>query len=418
MGTPDRPSPAAASPVRSQACATQMAVAPPRVALADVVRLLVSEDVGGWGVLKDGKDQVESVTCEESAETEWHQVLMLTCPLQGVSQGRLVVHIPAWTGAALESRALASRAFSDAGIGPSLLADVWMPVGSERRRVMVSEFLAGGTLTPADFLDGDLMASIGRLYGRLHASLPPSDWFLAKALPALSAEGAFPQGSGPDPGPWASCLWILSWLLRQVPAKNRAALVAAGVDWDFVAAEIVSLPSKAASGLLPCNGLLGRTATVHGDSHGGNVMRDGSGNLRLIDFDMTAAGPAGSEFGFLVLMLFRCGFSPEQVVPREVQRRFVAGYLEERAALNADDGVGATESVEELLFGMHCWGYTGLLKMGLLKMGLLCAMLMENEGHAGKREACSRWVYSAPCLWRTRGTPASGRSCGPVGRCC
>eukprot|EP01050_Picozoa_sp_SAG11_P011414 SAG11_NODE_1208_length_5521_cov_4.088528_3_plen_56_part_00 len=31
------------------------------------------------------------------------------------------------------------------------------------------------------------------------------------------------------------------------------------------------------------------------------------GELRLIDFDMTAVGPAGSELGFLALMLFRCG---------------------------------------------------------------------------------------------------------------
>ena len=28
------------------------------------------------------------------------------------------------------------------------------------------------------------------------------------------------------------------------------------------------------------------------------------------------AGPAGSEFGFLVLMLFRCGFAPELVLSR------------------------------------------------------------------------------------------------------
>ena len=45
------------------------------------------------------------------------------------------------------------------------------------------------------------------------------------------------------------------------------------------------------------------TVTVHGDSHMGNIMRDTDERLRLIDFDMTARGPAGSEFGFIVLML-------------------------------------------------------------------------------------------------------------------
>ena len=34
----------------------------------------------------------------------------------------------------------------------------------------------------------------------------------------------------------------------------------------------------------------------------------------------------------------------------------------------------------ELLECMHAWTY-----VGLLKMGLLCAVLMENEGHAEKR---------------------------------
>lgn len=38
-------------------------------------------------------------------------------------------------------------------------------------------------------------------------------------------------------------------------------------------------------------------------------------------------GPAGSEFGFLTLMLFRCGFAPDMVVPPELQRRLVEGCL-------------------------------------------------------------------------------------------
>ena len=51
-------------------------------------------------------------------------------------------------------------------------------------------------------------------------------------------------------------------------------------------------------------------------------LKDLALSVALVDFDMTAVGPAGSELGFLALMLFRCGFAPELVLPRAVQRQF------------------------------------------------------------------------------------------------
>ena len=41
---------------------------------------------------------------------------------------------------------------------------------------------------------------------------------------------------------------------------------------------------------------------VHGDAHLGNIMWH-RGELRLIDFDMTAVGPAGADLAYIVLML-------------------------------------------------------------------------------------------------------------------
>jgi aminoglycoside phosphotransferase (APT) family kinase protein len=103
---------------------------------------------------------------------------------------------------------------------------------------------------------------------------------------------------------------------------------------------------------------------VHGDSHAGNIMRgDAAAALQLIDFDMTAVGPAGSELGFLAMMLFRCGFAPELVLPRAAQRRFAAGYLE--AVDGSAAGAAADEAtLDQLLYELHCWSYFGCLKMG------------------------------------------------------
>ena len=41
---------------------------------------------------------------------------------------------------------------------------------------------------------------------------------------------------------------------------------------------------------------------VHGDAHLGNIMWH-QGEVRLIDFDMTAVGPAGADLAYIVLML-------------------------------------------------------------------------------------------------------------------
>ena len=63
-------------------------------------------------------------------------------------------------------------------------------------------------------------------------------------------------------------------------------------------------------------------------------------------------------------MLFRCGFAPELVLTRELQRCFARGYLGEGCS---------EEDVESMLLTMHLWAY-----FGMLKMGLLCAVLMSE----------------------------------------
>ena len=119
---------------------------------------------------------------------------------------------------------------------------------------------------------------------------------------------------------------------------------------------------------------------------------------------MAVPGPAGSEFGFIVLMLFRCGFSPELVLSRELQREFARGYLRD----------GNAKEVEEMLLTMHLWAY-----FGILKMGLLCAVLMNNEGHEKKREVMHLrgpvllhpefLVTAKRCMEEARAGPASAR---------
>eukprot|EP01051_Picozoa_sp_SAG22_P017314 SAG22_NODE_2640_length_2347_cov_2.132117_2_plen_222_part_00 len=162
---------------------------------------------------------------------------------------------------------------------------------------------------------------------------------------------------------------------------------------------MAALPTLSETILPRAGSLLARTVAVHGDSHAGNVMRGRGGGaaadgaaeaaaaaarrLKLIDFDMTAVGPAGSELGFLAMMLFRCGFAPELVLPRPAQRRFAAGYIQAMAAAGGGGGGGSvpTEAeCDQLLFELHCWSYTGCLKMGLL-----CAVLMDQTANPGKR---------------------------------
>ena len=85
-----------------------------------------------------------------------------------------------------------------------------------------------------------------------------------------------------------------------------------GVDWELVQREIGALPSNPAlptggpsivkAGWPWCLAGLGPEATVHGDAHLGNIMWH-RGQLKLIDFDMTAVGPAGMDLAYLVLML-------------------------------------------------------------------------------------------------------------------
>ena len=110
---------------------------------------------------------------------------------------------------------------------------------------------------------------------------------------------------------------------------------------------------------------------MHGDAHLGNIMWH-HGEMKLIDFDMTAVGPAGMDLAYLVLMLFRCGFSLEAVASLEAQRTFAHGYL-------GHDSKDC--DVESFLFDMHCWAYVGLIQMGLLS-----AVLMHKEGQPAKRE--------------------------------
>ena len=358
----------------------------------ELARAVLQANVGGWA---DEGVTVANIHVETSDETEWHAVYFLSTP----RKRKMVVHFPSWRGAVRANKAAASQHAAATGLGPRLLGDVMVPRGGGGQHFLVgtaSEWLGGGQLSSDDVEDREVMARLGRLYGRLHCA--DSAWFDA-SVPALSAEGKLPPAPvGGASGAaataaaaeWASCLFVLPWLLEQVPASNKAALAAQGVDWGFVAAEINGLPSNA---LLPPTPIV----TVHGDSHSGNIMKDDAGELHLIDFDMTARGPAGSEWGFITLMLFRCGFAPEVVLPRDTQRAFARGYLAATAATPGPANMPPPCDLEEdhkqehepqqyeredaLLAAMHAWTY-----VGLLKMGLLCAVLMNNVGHDAKRE--------------------------------
>eukprot|EP00928_Gymnodinium_smaydae_P075715 TRINITY_DN58734_c0_g1_i1.p1 TRINITY_DN58734_c0_g1~~TRINITY_DN58734_c0_g1_i1.p1 ORF type:complete len:374 (+),score=49.29 TRINITY_DN58734_c0_g1_i1:47-1168(+) len=300
------------------------------------------------------RDQAE-VTIEASPDTEWHEVFVVT-----VGATRVLVNIPSWTGSFLQNKLQVSRIVADSGLGPGILA----VVPHAGKYVVVNEFLNGGTLKP-DELDIQVTRDVGCLYAQFHSI--STEWFEPIGA-QLVKEGVLPDGGVS----WASCHWILQWLMRSVPKANRESLESAGVNWDFLASEIDCLRSDPA---LPQDGASTRIVCVHGDSHVGNIMWHDS-SLRLIDFDMTAPGPAGSEFAYIVLMLFRCGFSKESILPRSAQRAFAAGYLE-RCGMPTD--VNAV--LDDFLFDMHRWAY-----VGMLKMGLLCAVLMCNDGHAQKRE--------------------------------
>lgn len=337
-------------------------------------RLQLVEAVGAAGCWGDVDIPAASVEVEQTEETEWHAVFFLTAPagLQPPPMhAKLVVNVPSWQGAALSNKAIASRHVADLGLAPSVLADFEAVIGSDSRRVHVCAWLDGGQLQPAELEDSAVLAELGALYGRLHHASAAGTgtgtaWFETTAA-GLRAEGAV---ASDDPGDWASCSWVLTWLMSLVPEANRTALASQGVDWDFLASEIAGLRTSA---LLPETAV----GTVHGDSHMGNLIRDSDGKLKLIDFDLTAPGPAGSEFGFVVLMLFRCGFAPDMVLSRELQHAFAAGYL----GVSAPLGVTTEADTESLLLTMHLWGY-----FGMLKMGLLCAVLMENAGHEQKRQ--------------------------------
>lgn len=333
----------------------------------DVVRALISQDIGGWGSV----DPV-AVAVERTENTEWHAVFFVTAPAYAGAGGaqprhhKMVVNVPSWSGAALANKGAASLHLGRLGIGPAVVADfeAELPPGSGvARRVHVCEWLDGGEVMPEELQNPAHMAELGALYSRLHFNDAGTKWFNA-TLAGLKEEGLMAED---DAGDWASCSWVLSWLLSLVPEANRAALTEKGVDFEFVSAEVAGLRN---SSLLPPT----PTVTVHGDSHLGNVMHKTADDraLRLIDFDLTAPGPAGSEFGFIVLMLFRCGFAPELVLSRDLQRQFVRGYL---------GGSLSEQKVEQMLLTMHLWAY-----FGILKMGLLCAVLMNNEGHEQKRQ--------------------------------
>ena len=47
--------------------------------------------------------------------------------------------------------------------------------------------------------------------------------------------------------------------------------------------------------------------------------------VEIDDFDLTAIGPAGVDLGFIVLMLFRCGFAAHLVLGIANFARHIAG---------------------------------------------------------------------------------------------
>ena len=140
--------------------------------------------------------------------------------------------------------------------------------------------------------------------------------------------------------------------------------------------EIAALPRL---GLLPQTA----TATVHGDIHEANLVWTSvdktKRQLKMIDFDMTAVGPSGSDLGFLALALFRCAFSldPSLVHSRESQRQFARAYLRKPEQPQQPDDAAC----DELLLVAHLWSY-----VAMIKIGLICGVLMARPGHAAKRE--------------------------------
>ncbi|CAJ1398136.1 unnamed protein product [Effrenium voratum] len=288
-----------------------------------------------------------------SQDTEWHHVYFVDDGKQ-----RVAVSIPSWTGTELLTKVSAEEALGEAGVGPAHLATINLEDG---KVVLVNEFLEGGTLS-ADELSPAVLFQVGQLYGKLHSS--STTWFEPLSQ-RLVEEGTLELSDGS----WAA-VWNLWRFFRMVPDANRREMQEKGVDWDFLADEIRSLSSN---DLLP-SGLTAATVCVHGDAHLGNIMWH-KGELRLIDFDMTLLGPAGFDLAYLVLMLFRCGFSREIVASMESQRQFAQGYLQHMRADTGDD------AVDQFLFDMHRWAY-----VGMIQMGLLCAVLMHQEGNPAKRQ--------------------------------
>ncbi|CAK9101058.1 APH domain-containing protein [Durusdinium trenchii] len=292
-------------------------------------------------------------------DTEWHQMYV-------VDDGhmKVVVSIPSWTGLELRSKILASECLGQT-VGPRHLATL---EGEGGRRLLVNEFLEGGTLNVPD-LTAKVLRDVGQLYAQLHRT--DTSWF-DPVREELARSGDL-HIEGCD---WTFCLWVLPRLQCLVPEANREELHSRGVDWAFLAREIQELPTNTA---LPSGtAVSSRKACVHGDAHLGNIMWH-EDRLRLIDFDMTAPGPAGADLAYLVLMLFRCGFSRDAVADLNAQKEFARGYLTGLGEL--DEGPRLEEQLEEFLFEMHRWAY-----VGMIQMGLLCAVLMHNEGHPQKRE--------------------------------
>ncbi|CAE7930674.1 unnamed protein product [Symbiodinium sp. KB8] len=297
-------------------------------------------------------DSLGELHLTPSHETEWHQVYF-------ADDGRhkVVVSIPSWSGTDLYSKTLAEEALS--GLGPHHIGT--LVHGSHI--LLVNEFFDGGTLKTED-LTSETLAMVGSLYARLHKA--DVSWF-QPVCEKLLADGVLAKHESD----WAFCLWVLPRLLGLVPETNKLELAALGVNWDYIAAEVKSLPVCPE---LPTKGLTSRSVCVHGDAHLGNIMWH-RGELRLIDFDMTAVGPAGADLAYIVLMLFRCGFSPDAILDVGSQQQFVRAYLE------ASGSSSTAEDIDTFLLEMHCWAY-----VGLLQMGLLCAVLMHNEGNAAKRD--------------------------------
>ncbi|CAK9101013.1 APH domain-containing protein [Durusdinium trenchii] len=274
---------------------------------------------------------------------------------------KVVVSIPSWTGLELRSKILASECLGQT-VGPRHLATL---EGEGGRRLLVNEFLEGGTLNVPD-LTAKVLRDVGQLYAQLHRT--DTSWF-DPVREELARSGDL-HIEGCD---WTFCLWVLPRLQCLVPEANREELHSRGDP----------AREKQSSALVPpwccqirCPAL--PQACVHGDAHLGNIMWH-EDRLRLIDFDMTAPGPAGADLAYLVLMLFRCGFSRDAVADLNAQKEFARGYLTGLGEL--DEGPRLEEQLEEFLFEMHRWAY-----VGMIQMGLLCAVLMHNEGHPQKRE--------------------------------